>query len=174
MTTLLSRRSRIGALPRASSLPLSLLALADRLTLSRDYAHLLKEPPEQNRWFVTRGTEALPRTASGWRLGPPQRFQEVLSRLSRGEGPLAVLREADADQNPAPWHTLEFQASVSNRATALAVVIGFWTVVVFLGWVVVAVLAQGEHSALWESAYAIGAVSLVVWLSLPGKAEMQG
>ena len=174
MTTFFTQRSKMGAMPRVCSLPLALLALADMMTLRRDYAHLLRESREQNRWFVMRGKERLPRTTSGWRLGPPQRFQEVLSRLARGEGPLAVLREAEAEQEPAPWHTLEFQASVSNRATALAVIIGFWAVMVFLGWVVVAVLAPRESSALWESGYCIGAVALVVWLSFPAKSEVNG
>jgi hypothetical protein len=150
--------------PLACGLPLSLLALVDMLTLTRDYAQLLSEPPEQNRWFVVRGNEAL----------PPQSFHEVLSRLARGEGPLTVLREAEVEQNPAPWRTLEYPASVSSRATALAVIIGFWGVAVFLGWVVVAVLAPREHLALWQGAYFIAALTLVGWLSLPAKAKVRG
>ena len=149
---------------RASAWPLSLLALVDMMTLTRDYAQLLREPPEQNRWFAMRGKEAL----------PPQSFREMLGRLSRGEGPLTVLREAEVEQSPAPWRTLEYQASVSNRATALAVIIGFWAVAVFLGWVVVAVLAPHEHSAVWQVCYFVAALARVGWLSLPVKAGERG
>ena len=109
MTTYSTQRPNTSSLPRSCTLPLSLLALADMMTLSRDYAPLLNELPEQNRWFVMRGEEVL----------PPESFQEVLSRLSRGEGPLSVLRESEAEKSPAPWHTIEYQATVSNRATAL-------------------------------------------------------
>lgn len=155
---------KTGRAPLVCGLPLSLLALVDMLTLTRDYAQILSEPPEQNRWFVVRGEEAL----------PPQSFHEVLNRLARGEGPLTVLREAEADQDPTPWSTLDYQASVSSRATALSVIIGFWAVVVFLGWVGVAVLAPRDHSALWQTVYFIAALALVAWLSLSAKASARG
>jgi hypothetical protein len=113
--------------PLISALPLALLARVELAMLKRDYAQFLKAPPEEDRWFVTRGTEAL----------PPQKFREVLHRLAKGEGPLEVLREAEADLDPAPWYTLDYRASSSNRATALAVMIGFWFVFVFCGWVAV-------------------------------------
>src|SRR5437762_3348812 len=126
MNSLLDSNS--GDAPLASSLPLSLLALMELAMLKRDYAQFLNEPPEENRWFVMRGTEAL----------PPQSFHEVLHRLAKGEGPLEVLREAEADQDPTPWYTLDYRACCSNRATALAVIVGFWVVAVFFGWVAVA------------------------------------
>jgi hypothetical protein len=156
MNPLFTQDGDSGQAPRSCTWPLSLLALVDMMTLTRDYAPLLSEPPEQNQWFVMRGTEAL----------PPESFHEVLRRLARGEGPLAVLRESEAEQSPAPWYTLDYRASVSNRATALAVIIGFWGVVVFLGWVIVATVSPRENSGLWQTAYFIAAVALVTWLSL--------
>jgi hypothetical protein len=146
-----------GDAPLASSLPLSLLALVELAQLKRDYAQYLQASPEEDRWFVMRGTEAL----------PPMSFHEVLHRLARGEGPLAVLREAEAELDPTPWQTLDYRASASNRATVLAAAIGFWVVAVFLGWVVVAVLVPAVQTPIWECAYIVAALVLVAALSLP-------
>jgi hypothetical protein len=157
--TLLKLRTR-----RACDWPLSLLALVDMITLNRNYAQLLSEPPAQNQWFVMRGKEAL----------PPQSFQEVLGRLSRGEGPLLVLREADAEQTPAPWQTIAYPASASSLPIALAVAVGFWVVAVFLGWVVVAVIAPHAHQVLWERSYFIAALAFVAWLWLSSRTTPHG
>ena len=164
MITSFIQYSQTGSLPRSCAWPLSFLAFADMMTLTRDYAQFLNEPSEQNRWFVMRGEEAL----------PPESFHEVLNRLSRGEGPLAVLRESEAEQSPTPWWTIDYQASVSNCATALAVIIGFWVVMVFLGWVAVAVLAPHDHAALWQRGYFVAALALVTWLSLPARVKLHG
>jgi len=141
--------------PLISALPLALLARVELAMLKRDYAQFLKAPPEEDRWFVTRGTEAL----------PPQKFREVLHRLAKGEGPLEVLREAEAELDPAPWYTLDYRASSSNRATALAVMIGFWFVLVFCGWVAVTVFAPREQLAIWQTAYFIAAFAILSRLS---------
>ena len=148
----------VESLPLVSALPLSLLAHVELAMLKRDYAPFLKAPPEEDRWFVMRGEEAL----------PPQRFREVLHRLAKGEGPLAVLREAEADMNPTPWYTLDYRASSANRATALAVTIGFWFVVVFCGWVAVTVFGPREQLAIWQTAYFIAALAIVARLSFRG------
>ena len=62
--------------PLISALPLAILARVELAMLTRDYAQFLKAPPEEDRWFVTRGSEAL----------PPQKFREVLHRLAKVEG----------------------------------------------------------------------------------------
>ena len=150
-----------GGAPLVSALPLSLLAQVELAILKRDYAQFLKAPPEEDRWFVMRGKEAL----------PPQSFREVLHRLAKGEGPLAVLRESEADLSPTPWHTLDYQASSSNRATALTVTIGFWVVVVFFGWVAVTAFGPREQLAIWQSVYFIAALALIGRLSFRGGAH---
>jgi hypothetical protein len=146
-----------GNAPLARALPLSLLALLDLATLKRDYAQFLNESPEQNRWFVMRDREAL----------PPQSFHEVLQRLAKGEGPLEVLRESEAELEPTPWHTLDYRASVSNRAAALAAIIGFWVVAVFVGWVALMVFGPRELLPVLQRGYFIAALALVGWLSIP-------
>jgi hypothetical protein len=158
--------SNPGEAPLASSLPLSLLALVELALLKRDYAQFVNAPAEDDRWFVMGGDDTT----------GPMRFHEVLRRLAKGEGPLAVLREADADQDPAPWQTIEYQACASNRATALAVIIGFWVVAVFFGWMAIAVLVPQAQVLFLERAYFVAAIALVAWLSLPGgmRAKLRG
>jgi hypothetical protein len=153
----------VESLPLITALPLSLLAQVELAMLKRDYAQFLKAPPEEDRWFVMRGEEAL----------PPQRFRDVLHRLAKGEGPLAVLRESEADLNPTPWHTLDYQASSSNRATALTVTIGFWVAVVFAGWVAVAVLGPREQLAIWQTGYFVAALALIGRLSFRAAAMVK-
>ena len=145
------------AAPPAIALPLSLLALMDLAQLKRDYAQFLHLPPEEDQWLVTRGSEAL----------PPQSFHEVLRRLARGEGPLLVLRLAEADVDPTPWQTLDYRATASNRAAVLVLTIGFWAVAVFSGWVAVAVFGPRAHLGMWERVYFVAALVLVAWLCLP-------
>lgn len=150
-----------GGLPPASALPFSLLALVELAQLKRNYAQFLNAPPEEDRWFVMRGKEAL----------PPLSFREVLWLLAKGQGPLAVLREADAEQEPTPWQTIEYQPCTANRATVLAATIGFWAIAVFLGWVAVATFAPREHSAMCQWGYFVAALALVGWFSLPGRVK---
>ena len=145
------------AAPPAIALPLSLLALMDLAQLKREYAQFLHLPPEEDQWLVTRGAEAL----------PPQSFQEVLRRLARGEGPLLVLRMAEADVDPTPWQTLDYRATASNRAAVLVLAIGFWALAVFSGWVAVEVIAPRAHLGMWERVYFAAALAAVVWLCLP-------
>ena len=67
--------------------------------------------------------------------------------------------------DPAPWYTLDYRASSFNRATALAVMVGFWFVLVFCGWVAVTVFAAGEQLAIWQTAYFIAAFAILARLS---------
>ena len=136
--------------------PLALLAWLETTALKIELASFIKRARECDRWFVSRDGEA---------FGPVP-FSKIMRLLLRGEGPLPVLHESEAEMEQAPWRTIAYRTWPLSTFAATVWTIGFWLLAIGAGFVVVNLACPVSVRRFAGPAYLVAVAAAGVWLSL--------
>ena len=136
--------------------PLALLAWLETTALKMEFAPFIKRSHECDRWFVSR---------DGAAFGPVP-FSKIMRLLLRGEGPLPVLHESEAEMEPAPWRTIAYRTWPLNAFAATVWTIGFWLLAMGTGFVVVNLACPVSARRFAGPAYLVAIAAAGLWLSL--------
>ena len=132
-------------------LPLSLLTWLEIRALNMEYASLVRQSKGDDRWFVF---------CDGGTAGPV-RLQEVLQQLVNGQSSLAILHGSATQQAEPKWRSMSYHAWNQNAVTSTLWIFSFWTLAVFYGWILVALLLPASLREYGGAAYVITLAVLV-------------
>ena len=141
-----------------SALPLSILAWIETQALKLEYTALRKQSAAQDAWYLS---------SNGQTIGP-ETFAQILQRLVRGQVSVAILHESAADEDEPQWRFLGYRAWCLNPLTSTAWIIGFWTLIVMLGWVLVYLSLPQSLRGYGEAAYGLVLVAFSAMLAVRG------
>ena len=136
------------------TLPLTLLAWLETTALKIELAEFIKRARSDDRWYVSR---------DGAAFGPVP-FAKVMRLLLRGEGPLPVLHESEAELEPAPWRTIAYRTWPLSPLVATAWVVGFWLLAIGAGFVAVNLVCPLALRRFAGPAYLVAVAAAVLWL----------
>ena len=112
----------------------------------------------QDAWYLS---------CDGQTVGP-ETFAQILQRLVRGQASVAILHESAAEEDEPQWRFLSYRAWCLNPLTSTAWMIGFWTLAVMLGWVLVCLSLPQFLRGYGEAAYGLGLVAFAAALVVRG------
>ena len=136
--------------------PLDLLAWLEATALKTELAEFIKRARTGDRWYVSR---------DGAAFGPVP-FGKIMRLLLRGEGPLPVLHESEAELEPAPWRTIAYRTWPLSPLAATAWVVGFWLLAIGAGFVAVSLACPLSLRRFAGPAYLVAVAATGVWLGL--------
>ena len=135
--------------------PLALLAWLETTALKIELAEFIKRSRTEDRWYVSR---------DGAAFGPVP-FAKIMRLLLRGEGPLPVLHESEAEMEPAPWRTIAYRTWPLSPLVATAWVVGFWLLAIGAGFVAVNLACPLSLRRFAGPAYLVAVAAAGVWLA---------
>ena len=134
--------------------PLALLAWLEATALKIELAEFIKRARAGDRWYVSR---------DGAAFGPVP-FGKILRLLLRGEGPLPVLHESEAEMEPAPWRTIAYRTWPLSPLAAKAWIVGFWLLAIGVGFVAVNLVCPLSLRSFAGPAYLAAVAVAALWL----------
>ena len=134
--------------------PLALLAWLEATALKIELAEFIKRARTGDRWYVSR---------DGAAFGPVP-FGKIMRLLLRGEGPLPVLHESEAEMDPAPWRTIAYRTWPLSPLAAKAWIVGFWLLAIGVGFVAVNLVCPLSLRSFAGPAYLAAVVAAGLWL----------
>lgn len=136
--------------------PLTLLDWLETAALKIELAPYVKRARQGDRWFVSHDDEV---------FGPVP-FRKIMRLLLRGESPLPVLHESEAELEPAPWRRLAYRAWPRSPLAARVWSIGVWGLAIGVGYVAVNLACPVTVRRFAGLAYLVAVAAWGVWLGL--------
>lgn len=139
--------------------PLTILAWLETTALKMEMATYIKRSRETDAWYLSRDDQA---------YGPVP-FDKIIRMLLRGEGPIPILHQSDAELDPAPWHKISYRAWPVNTAVRVGWLVGFWLLAVAVGFVVVSLVCPVSVRTIAGTAYLAVVGVAGVWLCIQAR-----
>lgn len=141
-----------------STLPLSVLASLETQALKIEYAVLCRQSAVQDAWYLSCDDQTI----------GPETFAQILQRLVSGQSSVAILHESAVREEEPRWRYITYRAWCLNPLTSTAWIVGFWTLAVMLGWVLVYMSLPQFLRGYGEAAYGLSLLAFATALVIRG------